>query len=154
MSSYVFYEFKVVAGLVVMEEFGTVGDTPYGRIDDREEGIRILDDGMDMGHDETVGIGHGTGIDLTSADDEAPGIPDRVGNDRGSGRYSGRRSLIRLFNGRNDNHPFRSIKTPGNDNIRAFRKGSSDGFERLAAHYDRTARSRTLEELQVFGNMP
>ena len=149
MSSYVFYEFKVVAGLVVMEEFGTVGDTPYGGIDDREEGIRILDDGMDMGHDETVGIGHGTGIDLTSADDEAP-----VRRVLRFARNGGRSSLIRLFKGRNDHHPFRSIKTPGNDDIRAFRKGSSDGFERLAAHYDRTARSRTLEELQVFGNMP
>ena len=74
-------------------------------------------------------------------------IPDQVGNDRRSG-------LISIFERRNDHNPFRSVKTPGNDDIRAFRERSADGLECPASHDDRTARSCALEELQVFGNMP
>ena len=132
-----------------MVKFRTAFHLPDRRVDNGEEGVGVFDDRVDMGHYEAVGVLYRLGVDLAAAYYETTGIPDQVGDDD---RQSC--GLVGLFEGRSDHNPFRSIKTPGNDDIRAFRERSADGLECLAAHDDRTARSRALEELQVFGNMP
>ena len=150
----IFHEFEGIAGFFVMKELRACFRRPYRRVYHGEKGVGIFDDRMYMGDYEPVGIFQRLCVDLAAADDEASGIPDRVGNDRGSGRYSDRSGPVGFFERRNDLNPFRGIKTSGNDDIRAFRERTADRFEGLSSHYDRTARSRALEELQVFGNMP
>ena len=157
----IFHEFEVIAGFFVVKELRACFRRPYRRVYHGEECVGIFDDRMHMGDYEPVGIIQRLCVDLAAADDEASGIPDRVGNDRGSGRYRSRRSRysgrsgpVGLFKRQNNLNPFRGIKTPGNDDIRAFRERTADGFESPAAHYDRTARSRAFEELQIFGNVP
>ena len=148
LSLFISHEFEGVAGLGVGLHFGAVGDFPEGRVYCGKEGVGIFDDRMDMCHDEAVGRGEGLGVDLAAADDEAAGF-------RGiRGPQSGRSGRISRFKGRNGHNPFRSVKTAGNDDIRAFREWTADGFEGLSSHDHGTARSRALEELQVFGNMP
>ena len=101
----------------------------------------------DMGYDETVGIRHGLGIYLSSSHDEAAGWRN-ITLDGGSG------DCIGFFQRADDRHTFRSIKASRNDDIRTFRKRTSDGLECLASHDDGRSRSRTFEELQILGNMP
>ena len=105
---------------------------------------------MDMGHDETVHVGDRLCIDLASAHNEATGIPDLIGN-VGSRRGS---DGICFRQRRYDHNTFRSFKATGNDDIESLRERTSYGLECLAAHDDRTAHGRALEELQILGNMP
>ena len=48
----------------------------------------------------------------------------------------------------------RGVKASGNDDIHPLRERTADGFEGLAAHYDRAAHRLVAEELHVVGNMP
>lgn len=144
-----------------MEDFRTVCDLPDFRIDRREECVGILYDRMDMGHDETVHVGDRLCVNLASAHDEATGIPGLVGNDgsrRGCDCRISRQALLRngvcFCQRRHNYNTFWSFKATGNDDIESLGERTSYGLECLAAHDDRTAHGRALEELQILGNMP
>ena len=47
-----------------------------------------------------------------------------------------------------------SMEAARNHYVDALRKCAAYGLECLAAHDDRTAHGRALEELQILGNMP
>ena len=63
----IFYKLECEPSLLIREEFRTLHDLPYRRIDRREECVGFLDDRMDMGDYETVGVLNGLSVDLTAA---------------------------------------------------------------------------------------
>ena len=125
-----------------MEEFRALGYFPYVHIYLREECIGAFDDRMYMGHDKAVSQWKGLGVNLASADDEAP---LQVGF---------LRNLKGRFKGARNSHFLGRAETAGHNYIDSLRKRAANGLKGLAAHDHRAAEGGALEELEIFGDVP